>query len=179
MTNVKYPSIEHYDDVETRNAWKQAEEENKDMDIFLKGVHRQSRDNARTPLQWDASKFAGFSSTKPWIDVNKNYDMINIELQQDNSDSILNYYREIIRIRKKNSTLIYGDFFDLEPSNEKLYVYKRWDQQKTYFVVLNFSDDKVQWDINNFESMRLVISNHKKSVYDKSIDPWEARVYIY
>ena len=179
MTNVKYPSIEHYDDVETRNAWKQAEEENKDMDIFLKGVHRQSRDNARTPLQWDASKFAGFSSTKPWIDVNKNYDMINIELQQDNSDSILNYYREIIRIRKKNSTLIYGDFFDLEPSNEKLYVYKRWDQQKTYFVVLNFSDDKVQWDINNFESMRLVISNYKKSVYDKSIDPWEARVYIY
>ena len=179
MTNVKYPSIEHYKDVETRNAWKQAEEENKDMDIFLKGVHRQSRDNARTPLQWDSSKFAGFSSTKPWIDVNKNYDMINIELQQDNSDSILNYYREIIRIRKKNSTLIYGDFFDLEPSNEKLYVYKRWDQQKTYFVVLNFSDYKVQWDINNFESMRLVISNYKKSVYDKSIDPWEARVYIY
>ena len=178
MTNVKYPSIEHYDDIETRNAWKEAEEENKDMDVFLKAVHRQSRDNARTPLQWDASKFGGFSTTKPWIDVNENYNKINVELQQDNSDSILNYYREIIRIRKNNSTLIYGDFLDMEPSNEKLYVYKRWDQQKTYFIVLNFSDDKVQWDINNFESMRLVISNYKKSVYDKSIDPWEARVYI-
>ena len=74
--------------------------------------------------------------------------------------------------------MIYGDFLDLEPSNEKLYIYKRWDKQKTYLIVLNFSDDKVQWDINNFESMRLVISNHKKSVYDKLLDPWEARVYI-
>ena len=75
--------------------------------------------------------------------------------------------------------MIYGDFLDLEPSNEKLYIYKRWDQQKTYFIVLNFSDDKVQWDINNFESMRLVISNYKKSVYTKLFNPWEARVYIY
>ena len=179
MTNVKYPSIDHYDDIETRNAWKEAEKENKDMDVFLKAIHIQSRDNARTPLQWDASKFAGFSTTKPWIDINENYNKINVELQQDNSDSILNYYREIIRIRKNNLTFIYGDFLDLEPSNEQLYIYKRWDQQKTYFIVLNFSDDKVQWDINNFESMRLVISNHKKSVYDKLLDPWEARVYIY
>ena len=178
MTNIKYPSIDYYDDIETRNAWKEAEEQGKDMDIFLKAVHRQSRDNARTPLQWDNSRFAGFSNTKPWLDVNENYNKINVELQQDNSDSILNYYREIIRIRKKYSTLIYGDFLDLEPSNEKLYIYKRWDKQKTFIIVLNFSDDKAQWDIHNFDFMRLVISNYKKSVYTKSVDPWEARVYI-
>ena len=178
MTNIKYPSIDHYDDIETRNAWKDAEEQGKDMDIFLKAVHRQSRDNARTPLQWDNSRFAGFSNTKPWLDVNENYNKINVELQQDNSDSILNYYREIIRIRKNYSTLIYGDFLDLEPSNEKLYIYKRWDKQKTFIIVLNFSDDMAQWDIHNFDSMRLVISNYKKSVYTKSVDPWEARVYI-
>ena len=178
MTNIKYPSIDYYDDIETRNAWKEAEEQGKDMDIFLKAVHRQSRDNARTPLQWDNSSFAGFSNTKPWLDVNENYNKINVELQQDNSDSILNYYREIIRIRKNYSTLIYGDFLDLEPSNEKLYIYKRWDKQKTFIIVLNFSDDKVQWDIHNFDSLRLVISNYKKPVYTKSVDPWEARVYI-
>ena len=178
MTNIKYPSIDYYDDIETRNAWKDAEDQGKDMDIFLKAVHRQSRDNARTPLQWDNSRFAGFSNTKPWLDVNENYNKINVELQQDNSDSILNYYREIIRIRKKYSTLIYGDFLDLEPSNEKLYIYKRWDKQKTFIIVLNFSDDKAQWDIHNFDSMRLVISNYKKPVYTKSVDPWEARVYI-
>ena len=178
MTNIKYPSIDYYDDIETRNAWKEAEEQGKDMDIFLKAVHRQSRDNARTPLQWDNSRFAGFSNTKPWLDVNENYNKINVELQQDNSDSILNYYREIIRIRKNYSTLIYGDFLDLEPSNEKLYIYKRWDKQKTFIIVLNFSDDMAQWDIHNFDSMRLVISNYKKSVYTKSVDPWEARVYV-
>ena len=178
MTNIKYPSIDYYDDIETRNAWKDAEDQGKDMDIFLKAVHKQSRDNARTPLQWDNSRFAGFSNTKPWLDVNENYNKINVELEQDNSDSILNYYREIIRIRKKYSTLIYGDFLDLEPSNEKLYIYRRWDKQKTFIIVLNFSDDKAQWDIHNFDSMRLVISNYKKPVYTKSVDPWEARVYI-
>ena len=178
MTNIKYPSIDYYDDIETRNAWKEAEEQGKDMDIFLKAVHRQSRDNARTPLQWDNSRFAGFSNTRPWIDVNENYNKINVELQQNDSDSILNYYKEIIRIRKKYSTLIYGDFLDLDPGNEKLYIYKRWDKQKTFIIVLNFSDDEAQCDIHNFDSMRLVISNYKKSVYTKSVDPWEARVYI-
>ena len=178
MTNIKYPSIDYYDDIETRNAWKEAEEQGKDMDIFLKAVHKQSRDNARTPLQWDNSRNAGFSSSKPWLDVNENYNKINVELQQDNPDSILNYYREIIRIRKNNSTLIYGDFLDLEPSNEKLFIYKRWDKQKTFIIVLNFSNDKTHWDIHNFDSMRLVISNYKKSAYTKSVDPWEARVYI-
>ena len=178
MTNVKYTSIDYYDDVETRNAWKEAEEQNEDMDVFLKAVHRQSRDNARTPLQWNDSEFAGFSTNKPWIDVNSNYEKINVEIQKDNPDSILNYYRRVIKIRKKNFALIYGDFLDLEPNNEKLYIYKRWDQKKTFIVVLNFCDDKSQWNINDFNSMSLVISNYKKTKFTKTFDPWESRVYI-
>lgn len=178
MTNVKYPSIDYYDDVETINAWKEAKGNNKNMDDFLKAVHRQSRDNARTPLQWNDSEFAGFSTNKPWIDVNSNYEKINVEIQKDNPDSILNYYRRIIKIRKKNFALIYGDFLDLEPNNEKLYIYKRWDQKKTFIVVLNFCDDKSQWNINDFNSMSLVISNYKKTKFTKTFDPWESRVYI-
>ena len=177
MTNVKYPSIDYYDDVETINAWKEAKGNNKNMDDFLKAVHRQSRDNARTPLQWNDLQFAGFSSNKPWIDVNSNYEKINVESEEDNPDSILNYYREIIRIRKNNLTLIYGDFLDLEPDNEKLYIYKRWDKQKTFVVILNFSDEKILCDLNDLSSMILVIGNYKKSVYDGFMDPWEARVY--
>ena len=177
MTNVKYPSIEYYDDVETINAWKEAKGNNKNMDDFLKAVHRQSRDNARTPLQWNDSKFAGFSTNKPWIDVNSNYDKINVESEENNPDSILNYYREIIRIRKNNLTLVYGDFLDIEPDNEKLYIYKRWDKQKTFVVILNFSDEKILCDLNDLSSMILVIGNYKKSVFDGFMDPWEARVY--
>ena len=150
---------------------------NKNMDDFLKAVHRQSRDNARTPLQWNDLQFAGFSSNKPWIDVNSNYEKINVESEEDNPDSILNYYREIIRIRKNNLTLIYGDFLDLEPDNEKLYIYKRWDKQKTFVVILNFSDEKILCDLNDLSSMILVIGNYKKSVFDGFMDPWEARVY--
>ena len=179
MTNVKYPSIECYDDVETINAWKEAKGNNKNMDDFLKAVHRQSRDNARTPLQWNDSQFAGFSTNKPWIDVNSNYENINVESEENNPDSILNYYREIIRIRKNNLTLVYGDFLDLEPDNEKLYIYKRWDKQKTFVVILNFSDEKILCDLNDLSSMILVIGNYKKSVYDGFMDPWEARVYRY
>ena len=177
MTNVKYPSIDCYDDVETINAWKEAKGNNKNMDDFLKAVHRQSRDNARTPLQWNDSQFAGFSTNKPWIDVNSNYENINVESEENNPDSILNYYREIIRIRKNNLTLVYGDFLDLEPDNEKLYIYKRWDKQKTFVVILNFSDEKILCDLNDLSSMILVIGNYKKSVYDGFMDPWEARVY--
>ena len=177
MTNVKYPSIDCYDDVETINAWKEAKGNNKNMDDFLKAVHRQSRDNARTPLQWNDSKFAGFSTNKPWIDVNSNYDKINVESEENNPDSILNYYREIIRIRKNNLTLVYGDFLDIEPDNEKLYIYKRWDKQKTFVVILNFSDEKILCDLNDLSSMILVIGNYKKSVFDGFMDPWEARVY--
>ena len=177
MTNVKYPSIDYYDDVETRNAWKEAKANDKNMDDFLKAVHRQSRDNARTPLQWNDSEFAGFSNNKPWMDINENYEKINVESDEDNPDSILNYYREIIRIRKNNLTLIYGDFLDLEPDNEKLYIYKRWDKQKTFVVILNFSDEKILCDLNDLSSMILVIGNYKKSVYDGFMDPWEARVY--
>ena len=177
MTNVKYPSIDCYDDVETINAWKEAKGNNKNMDDFLKAVHRQSRDNARTPLQWNDTQFAGFSTNKPWIDVNSNYEKINVESEEDNPDSILNYYREIIRIRKNNLTLVYGDFLDLEPDNEKLYIYKRWDKQKTFVVILNFSDEKILCDLNDLSSMILVIGNYKKSVYDGFMDPWEARVY--
>ena len=177
MTNVKYPSIDCYDDVETINAWKEAKGNNKNMDDFLKAVHRQSRDNARTPLQWNGTQFAGFSTNKPWIDLNSNYEKINVESEEDNPDSILNYYREIIRIRKNNLTLVYGDFLDLEPDNEKLYIYKRWDKQKTFVVILNFSDEKILCDLNDLSSMILVIGNYKKSVYDRFMDPWEARVY--
>ena len=177
MTNVKYPSIDYYDDVETINAWKEAKGNNKNMDDFLKAVHRQSRDNARTPLQWNNLQFAGFSTNKPWIDLNSNYEKINVESEEDNPDSILNYYREIIRIRKNNLTLVYGDFLDLEPDNEKFYIYKRWDKQKTFVVILNFSDEKILCDLNDLSSMILVIGNYKKSVYDGFMDPWEARVY--
>jgi len=115
MTNVAHPSIDLYDDVETRNAWKAAEEAGKDMEQFLKAVHWQSRDNARTPMQWDASAQAGFTKGRPWIPVNKNYPSINVEAAEKDSGSILHYYRKMIAFRKAHPTLVYGNFEDVLP----------------------------------------------------------------
>ena len=89
MTNIQHPSIEAYDDIETRNAWDTAEKGGKDMTQFLKAVHRQSRDNARTPMQWTATTYSGFSNSKPWIPVNPNHTEINVDNQEKDPNSIL------------------------------------------------------------------------------------------
>ena len=175
MTNVKHNSIDFYDDVETRNAWKAAEAEGKDMEQFLKAVHWQSRDNARTPMQWNASKQAGFTAGQPWIPVNENYTHINVEAAENTPDSILHYYRKMIAFRKANPTLVYGDFEDLLPDHSQLYVYRRWDDNGHYLVVHNFSDQPISWDKPS-EEYRVALGNYS-SQKEGQLVPWESRVY--
>ena len=175
MTNVKHNSIDFYDDVETRNAWKAAEAEGKDMEQFLKAVHWQSRDNARTPMQWNASKQAGFTAGQPWIPVNENYTHINVEAAENTPDSILHYYRKMIAFRKANPTLVYGDFEDLLPDHSQLYVYRRWDENGHYLVVHNFSDQPISWD-KPTEEYRVALGNYSTQKEGQLV-PWESRVY--
>lgn len=175
MTNVKHNSIDFYDDVETRNAWKAAEAEGKDMEQFLKAVHWQSRDNARTPMQWNASKQAGFTAGQPWIPVNENYTHINVEAAENTPDSILHYYRKMIAFRKANPTLVYGDFEDLLPDHSQLYVYRRWDDNGHYLVVHNFSDQPISWDKPS-EEYGVALGNYSTQKEGQLV-PWESRVY--
>ena len=175
MTNVAHSSIECYDDVETRNAWKAAEAAGKDMNKFLKAVHWQSRDNARTPMQWNASKNAGFTTGKPWIPVNKNYPTINVETAEKEANSILHYYRKMIAFRKANTTLVYGDFDDLLPEHPQLYCYRRWDKEANFLLVHNFSDTPTSWEkpSGNYEFVLGNYSNEKQAL----LAPWESRIY--
>lgn len=175
MTNVAHSSIECYDDVETRNAWKAAEAAGKDMNKFLKAVHWQSRDNARTPMQWNASENAGFTTGKPWIPVNKNYPTINVETAEKEADSILHYYRKMIAFRKANTTLVYGDFDDLLPEHPQLYCYRRWDKEANFLLVHNFSDTPTSWEkpSGNYEFVFGNYSNEKQAL----LAPWESRIY--
>lgn len=175
MTNVKHISIDFYDDVETRNAWKAAEAEGKDMKQFLKAVHWQSRDNARTPMQWNASKQAGFTAGQPWIPVNENYTHINVEAAENTPDSILHYYRKMIAFRKANPTLVYGDFEDLLPNHSQLYVYRRWDENGHYLVAHNFSDQPIPWDKQS-EEYRFALGNYS-TPKEGQLSPWESRIY--
>ena len=175
MTNVAHHSIELYDDVETRNAWKAAEAAGKDMEEFLKAVHWQSRDNARTPMQWSAADNAGFTSGKPWIPVNDNYRAINVEAAENDPNSILHYYRALIAFRKAHPTLIYGNFEDLLPSHPQLYAYKRWDQGATFLVVHNFGDQPVDWE-DLPEGRQCRFGNYSQQAAN-SLAPWESRIY--
>jgi len=175
MTNVAHPSIDLYDDVETRNAWKAAEEAGKDMEQFLKAVYWQSRDNARTPMQWDASAQAGFTKGKPWIPVNKNYPTINVEAAEKDSGSILHYYRKMIAFRKAHPTLVYGNFEDVLPQHPQLYVYKRWDENGSYLIVHNFSDTPTPWEQKEAPTGWLM-GNYTKVAHGY-LSPWESRIY--
>ena len=178
MVNVAHPSIDFYDDVETLNAWKLAEIEGEDMELFLKLVHKQSRDNARTPMQWDSSKNAGFTKSKPWIPINNNFKMINVTDQEEDPHSILQYYRKMIAFRKANKTLVYGEYKDLEPNDSKLFIYKRWDEKNLFLIAHNFSDNSQEFNSDYIKGLTLSSSNYLSNEKRNSLQPWESQIYF-
>ena len=178
MVNVAHPSIDFYDDVETLNAWKLAENEGKDMEQFLKLVHKQSRDNARTPMQWDSSKNGGFTKSKPWIPLNENFKMINVTNQEGDPHSILQYYRKMIAFRKANKTLVYGEYKDLEPNHSKLFIYKRWDEKYMFLVAHNFSNNIEEFSADYVKDHTLSSSNYLSNEKQNFLQPWESRIYF-
>ena len=177
MTNIDYNNISFYDDVETINAWKEAIDNKKNMKKFFEAIQKQSRDNARTPMQWDNKKNAGFSKAKPWIKVNDNYKKINVKNQEKDLDSILNHYKLLIKLRKENSTLVYGKYEDLDPMHTKIFSYQRWDENDVFIIHLNFSNCSVKINSNEIKDYKLVISNYTFAKKRYNLNPWEARIY--
>ena len=177
MTNIDYNNISFYDDVETINAWKEAIDNKKNMKKFFEAIQKQSRDNARTPMQWDNKKNAGFSKVEPWIKANDNYKKINVKNQEKDLDSILNHYKLLIKLRKENSTLVYGKYEDLDPMHTKIFSYKRWDENDVFIIHLNFSNCLVKINSNEIKDYKLVISNYTFAKKSYNLNPWEARIY--
>jgi oligo-1,6-glucosidase len=177
MTNVAFERFEDYRDIETMNIWKEYREAGKDLDALLKAVHRQGRDNVRTPMQWDGSANAGFTNGEPWIKVNPNYTRYNAEQALADEDSIFYYYQKFLQFRKANPTLIYGDYEQIDQNDEKLYAYRRWDADGVYYVFLNCSDQTLNdlpWPNTN---LQYLIGNFAPAEAGKALAPWEARVY--
>ncbi|MEO1714719.1 MAG: alpha-amylase family glycosyl hydrolase, partial [Bacteroidota bacterium] len=143
MTNVAYDSLDDYKDVETLNTIREWEEAGRSLEELLPIVHVQGRDNVRTPIQWTDEQHAGFTTGQPWIKVNPNYTEINAQKVLDDPDSIYFYYQSLLKMRKEHSTWIYGDYEDLAPQDDHLFLYKRWDENHTYYVVLNFSEESM------------------------------------
>ena len=176
MTNVVFDTLEEYDDVEVVNLHAEWKAEGKDTAPLLKAVQQQGRDNARTPIQWDETTNAGFTTGNPWLKLNPNYITINAKEVLVNEDSIFYFYKELLAFRKANPTLIYGDYQILAAESETVYAYKRWDEDGIFLMILNFSD--AQLSISNFvdiDNCKLVKSNYpNRSTF---LRPWEARIY--
>ena len=140
MTNVAFPSIDDYRDLETLNAWTEAKEKDEDLDQLLLAIHKQGRDNVRTPIHWDDSPQAGFTTAaEPWIKVNPNYPKINAAAVLAKPDSIFYFYQKLLRLRKQYLTWVYGAYEMMDGNHPQLYAYRRWDQDGEFYFYLNFS----------------------------------------
>ena len=183
MTNYPFTRIEEFDDIEVKNGWKADVLTGKVKgDDYIANLRKTSRDNSRTPMQWDSSPNAGFTTAaKPWLAVNPNYKDINARQELGDPNSIYNYFSKMAKFREKTPALVYGDYEDLDPQNEKIFAYTRTVAKDKYLVVLNFSEDSISYTLpGGLKAGQLQISNlstkeEKTSVL--KLKGWEARVY--
>ncbi|WBW99168.1 glycoside hydrolase family 13 protein [Oceanirhabdus sp. W0125-5] len=188
MTNDRTFKLEDYRDISVFNRHKDfvqsglVSEEN-----YLKGLHNTSRDNSRTPMQWDDSKNSGFSSGEAWIKANVNHKEINVEKQLKDDNSILNYYKKLIKLRKENLALVYGDFKEIGREHEEIYSYIRELDGEKFLIIVNFFDGEPKIEDKDLvtNDCELVLWNYESRVKDfdllkegiVELRPYEARVY--
>lgn len=185
MTNVAFENLEDYKDVEIFNAYKELVQiKGKDHDEMMKAIYERGRDNARTPMQWNASENAGFTQGTPWIKLNPNYKEINVESQINDEDSILNYYRKLINIRKENEAVVYGQYDIILEDHEEIYAYTRTLENEKLLVICNFSQNTPEFNLPQhieFSIKDLIISNYevdeKQGLKEIALRPYECRVY--
>jgi oligo-1,6-glucosidase len=187
MTNVRFESIEDYKDIETLNMYHEKVVENgENPQKVMESIYVKGRDNARTPIQWDDSKHAGFTSGEPWLKVNPNYKEINAEQAIADPNSVFHFYRELIQLRKKNPIMVYGSYDLILPDHEQIYAYIRKYEDQTMLVMLNFSKEQPIFELPSdvaFSEKQLFIHNYDISNEEESINkielrPYEARVYL-
>ena len=183
MTNAYMENIADYRDIESLNANKELTEtcgvSHEEMMGYLKRI---SRDNARTPMQWDDSANAGFTTGTPWIKVNSNYPKVNAKQEVSDPDSVFSYYKKLIRLRHENEIIVYGDYKLLAPEDEALFIYTRMLGTQRLKVLCNFTGKEVSFPQEVTEQIpadaKLLIGNYSKQK-EEMLQAYEARVYAY
>lgn len=181
MTNVRF-DISEYRDIEIINMFKEKTEQGVSKEELMKSIYAKGRDNARTPMQWDASENAGFTTGTPWLRVNPNYKEINTEKALRDKNSIFYYYQKLINLRKEHQVIVYGDINMLFEEDENIFAYTRRFENEGILVVLNFFDKEVEFTIPTeieINNTKLLISNYEihELMNNFVLKPYEARVY--
>ncbi|OXT05985.1 glucohydrolase [Thermoanaerobacterium thermosaccharolyticum] len=186
MTNVRFQDIEDYRDIAVINGYnEEVIIKGRSHEQYMQYIYDFSRDNARTPMQWDDSDNGGFTTGKPWIKVNPNYTKINVAKQIGDKDSILNYYRRLIKLRKENEIIIYGDFELILPDDKNIFSYTRKLNNEMLLVICNFTSNNTEFSLPdniNYVDKNLLISNYDVANDDNienfELRPYESRVYL-
>ncbi len=159
MKNIDFKKIEQYQDVAAINGYKKAKSEGKDMDQYMKELNFLSRDNARTPMQWNSTEHAGFTSGKPWLPVNENYKQVNVAVEKENPNSVLNYFKQLTKLRNENQVLVYGDYKLIQKEHPNIYAYTRSLENDKMMILLNFSDSESEIELKD-DSSKILINNY-------------------
>lgn len=176
MTNAKFDKIEDYRDIETLAEYERLQNTGGNLKQFIEDQKTGgARDNGRTPFQWDDSKNGGFSSAEPWLKVNDNHIYLNASAQEKDPNSVLNYFRKMVQLRKDNAVLVYGKYTLLDKENPDIYSYTRELEGRKLLVLLNFSSKKatVKTDYS-LSGAKILIGNYLKPSLSKTLRPYEA-----
>ncbi|WP_027861696.1 alpha-glucosidase [Marmoricola sp. URHB0036] len=181
MTNAPFAAVEDFRDIESVNHFRAATAQGEPAEQVLAALRRKSRDNARTPMQWDSSPHAGFTTGEPWLAVNPNHSEINAAAQVDDPDSVFHHYRRLIELRHDEPTVAHGDFTMLVPDHEQLYAFTRTLGDVRLTVVANLSDRDglvpADEGIEVPDGAEVVLTNEGSGIApDAPLGPWAARV---
>lgn len=192
MTNVRFDSIEQYQDIEIRNMYRERLEKGYAEKDIMESIYAKGRDNARTPMQWDDTENAGFTTGTPWLGVNPNYTEINARGQLQDENSVFHYYKKLIHLRKENSIFVDGDFTLLLPEDENIFAYVREYEGRKLLVAANFTDKEVEcpllkeWGVPADEDgaaksrdngVKLLIHNYNDLPSQQKLRPYEAMIW--
>ena len=180
MTNIGFTKIEQYKDIAAINGYKKAATDGEDLDHYLKKLNLLSRDNGRTPMQWDDTNNAGFSSETPWLPVHENHTTVNVATQQNDHNSVLNHFRKMVALRKENLLLVYGEYEIIQEEHPTIYAYSRTLDDEQMKILLNFSESTSKINLLDLGLYKeVLINNYNELLIDKNtitLQPYQAVV---
>ncbi|WP_299243233.1 alpha-glucosidase [uncultured Aquimarina sp.] len=163
MTNISLLNIEEVRDIQSLNFYKENKITHKyTEELALEMINKEGRDNARTPVQWNSDDInGGFSKKEPWLKANPNYKDINVKDQDEDPNSILNFYRSLLKIRKEHDVFVHGDFQEIEFNNPKLYIYEKNLGKEKIMVMLNFNNSEESFDASSINEVEILANNYE------------------
>lgn len=176
MSNYPFADISEFKDIDALNKYEKAKEMGDSEEKILDFLRRRSRDNARTPMQWSKAPNAGFSEGTPWLAVNPNYSQVNVESEETEEQSVLHFYRDMIRLRRTSEyrdTLVYGRFEGIRTENTEDFVYRRTDEEREVIVAINYSKEPRSWCVER-EGYEVLLNNYDR--LEEQMQPYQAVV---